>query len=196
MPAARMPAARTAAAAIIAVLVAGTLAACSPAREPLLAVGRDADGRPVAHLYLCGDDHVAHNATLYLNNPWSSPTPSATITPSGAAPASSGSGSVSMGALWSIWNSTGIGNLWAIPIGTTPDGWRDELDPPRPLALTATGRYVLGASTAVPRPRSVFFTLGDLDQLKDGEVWGHTGRRGDERATTLKSFREKAAGSC
>ncbi|MEU0554261.1 hypothetical protein [Dactylosporangium sp. NPDC006015] len=209
MPAARTAArmvARTAAATITAALVAGSLAACSPADEPLLAVGRAADGRPVAHLYLCGDRHTAHSATLYLN-PWPPPTPSAATTPSAAAtsggtatppssPSSSGSGRVSMGDLWSIQNSTGIGNLWAIPMGTTPDGWRDEFDPPRPLALTATGRYVLGTWTGAPQPRPVFFTLADLDKLKDGEVWGYPGRRGDAQVITLKAFRDKAADSC
>ncbi|MEV4132024.1 hypothetical protein AB0J72_07645 [Dactylosporangium sp. NPDC049742] len=203
MPAARTAArlvARTAAATVTAALVAGSLAACTPADEPLLAVGRDTDGRPVAHLYLCGDRHAAHNATLYLN-PWPPPTPSAatpsgTATPSAAVTASSGSGRVAMGDLWSIWNSTGIGNLWAIPMGTTPDGWRDEFDPPRPLALTATGRYVLGTWTGAPQPRPVFFTLADLDRLKDGEVWGYPGRRGDAQVITLKAFRDKAADSC
>ncbi|MEV0562206.1 hypothetical protein [Dactylosporangium sp. NPDC050588] len=208
MPAARTAArlvSRAAAATITAALVAGSLAACTPGDEPLLAVGRDTGGRPVAHLYLCGDRHRSHNATLYLN-PWPPP-PSAATTPSAAAtsgaaatppssPASSGSGRVSMGDLWSIQNSTGIGNLWAIPLGTTPDGWRDELDPPRPLALTTTGRYVLGAWTGTPQPRPVFFTLADLDKLKDGEVWGYPGHRGDALVITLKAFRDKAADSC
>ncbi|MEV0130662.1 hypothetical protein AB0H83_19635 [Dactylosporangium sp. NPDC050688] len=181
--------ARATAALLAAALAGGALAGCSPPEEPLMAVGRDAGGRPVLHLRLCGDDRTVAKASLMLRGP--DPTPD--ITGGGSATA------VAEVPLWRIWNAAGIGTTWAIEIGTTPAGWREEPDPavpPGPIAYTPAARYRVIALTSPPHIRSVTFTLADLDGLEDGQVRGHRGHGGGETTLTLQQFREQAGDAC
>jgi hypothetical protein len=150
--------------------VAATLTACTPGRQPLLALGL-VDGLPVAFLHACVKGSAEVNVTENTQAP-TSPPPSASATPT-RSPTATVTNTITPETetyvySWSVKNDHAP-LLSEVPLFTVPEGWQAEKATLN--ALQKGSRYIADAKlTGVFDVSPVNFTMDELLELGEDEV--------------------------
>jgi hypothetical protein len=182
---------------VVALVLATTLAACSPAPRRIVAVFLD-DGEPAVLLHPCAGEPVkglqVRDVTPAPPTPTGTPVGTASSGSAAATPTSASSAPDLSMLRWDT-SSADVPAPSQVRLLTPPDGWRVYTDGDRLLREFREDR-IYEVSTSVIGDLGVEFTLGDLERLGSGEVWASPEDTRAPRAMTRDEFARIAEGTC